>query len=123
MSKTYQARTDISINVQVKGRHCHIRFVSMTLGSSFFTTDDADVQQAIESHPKFGRQITILPEAAPEPEQETAPPPAEEKMSFYCLADAKEYLASRFGMSRTRLRTAEQIYEAAQKHHIIMTIE
>lgn len=122
MQKTYQAKTDISINVHTAGGQRHVRFIPLTMVGSFFTTADALLQEAIERHPKFGRQISLLPE--PEPAAET---PCEqlpdEEMTFCSLADAKEYLASRFGISRTRLRTADQIYEAARNNHLKVVIQ
>ena len=47
----------------------------------------------------------------------------EEEVTFCSLADAKEYLASRFDISRTRLRTADQIYEAARSNHLKVVIQ
>ncbi len=123
MQKTYQAKTDISINVRINGCHRHLRFIPMTLGGSFLTTDDEDVQQAIERHHKFGCQIVLLTEPEPVKEVPAVAPTEVEKVSFYSLADAKEYLASRFGVSRTRLRTSDQIYELAEKNHLHLVVE
>ena len=50
-------------------------------------------------------------------------PAEEEEVTFCSLADAKEYLASRFDISRTRLRTADQIYEAARSNHLKVVIQ
>ena len=62
MQKTYQAKTDISINVHTAAGQRHVRFIPLTMAGSFFTTADALLQEAIERHPKFGRQIVLLPE-------------------------------------------------------------
>ena len=123
MQKTYLSKTEISINVSVAGRHRHISFTPMTLGGSFLTTDDADVQQAVEAHPKFGRQITVQEEVVFVPLTETEEAEQDETLRFACYADAKEYLAQRFGISRTRLRQTAQIHELAEKHHITLIIE
>ena len=123
MQKTYQAKTDISINVHTAGGQRHVRFIPLTMAGSFFTTADALLQEAIERHPKFGRQIVLLPEPEPVAEDPGVEPAEEEEVTFCSLADAKEYLASRFGISRTRLRTADQIYEAARSNHLKVVIQ
>ena len=123
MQKPYQAKTDISINVHTAGGQRHVRFIPLTMAGSFFTTADALLQEAIERHPKFGRQIVLLPEPEPVAEDPGVEPAEEEEVTFCSLADAKEYLASRFDISRTRLRTADQIYEAARSNHLKVVIQ
>ena len=95
MQKTYQAKTDISINVHTAAGQRHVRFIPLTMAGSFFTTADALLQEAIERHPKFGRQIVLLPEPEPVAEDPGVEPAEEEEVTFCSLADAKEYHASR----------------------------
>ncbi|MEG2599575.1 MAG: hypothetical protein RSA66_08885 [Muribaculaceae bacterium] len=60
MIKTYKSNTNISINVVLQSKkNLHISFVAMSNGSSVFTTDREEVQNAIENHYKFGKLFVL----------------------------------------------------------------
>lgn len=61
--KTYKANTNVSINVVLPSKkNLHISFIPLSDGSSIFTTDNADVQKAIESHYNFGKLFRLTGE-------------------------------------------------------------
>lgn len=58
--KTYKANTNISINVVLQNKkNMHISFTPLSDGSSVYVTDNAEVQQAIERHYKFGKLFRL----------------------------------------------------------------
>lgn len=60
MIKTYKANTNISINVVLASKkNLHVSFVPLSNGSSVFTTAREEVQDAIESHYKFGKLFVL----------------------------------------------------------------
>ena len=143
MIKTYKANTNISINVVLPSskKNLHVAFVPMSDGSSVFSTDNEEIQKGIESHYKYGslfrfvepsntKKLQNAP-AKSKTNEETAPVEAEGmdengeskdgtavKVTVTDLASAKDYLADKFGISRTSLRSAKTIMEQAAAHGI-----
>lgn len=61
MIKTYRAKTNVSINVVLESKkNLHVTFVPLSDGSSRFTTDNEDIQRAIENHYKFGKLFRLI---------------------------------------------------------------
>ena len=143
MIKSYKANTNISINVVLPGskKNLHIAFVPMSDGSSFFSTENEEIQQGMERHYKFGSLFRFVgasdtgkPRNAPakaKTKEERAPEEAEGtgengeseagttvKVTVTDLASAKDYLADKFGISRTLLRSTKAIMEQAAAHGI-----
>lgn len=120
---TYHSQTEISINVCVNGVKRHLRFTPTTLGESHFSTDDPDLRRVIERHPQFGRlfQRQAQPAAPVTPSKTVDNTPTVQTIHipFTDIAEAKEVLAERLGVSRTSLRTLPDILQLAEKHHII----
>ena len=59
---TYHSLTELTINVRVKGVKHHLVFIPTTLGESFLTVSDTDLQKAIEQHPYYGKIFQRMPE-------------------------------------------------------------
>ena len=60
MRKTYKAHTLLSITVNLSnGYYRHISFDSNSNGTSTYSTNDEDIQKAMEKHPKFGKYFTV----------------------------------------------------------------
>ncbi len=127
MTKTYTSKTEVSFNVRVDDAWVHVGFVPLTLGGSYFTTSDTRLQEAIERHRFFGRWVTVAPQApaADHPSENDAGKPSggPQPISFGSLADAKEWVAAEYGISRTLLRTRAQIEAVALDHGKILTID
>lgn len=123
--KKYKAKTCVSINVQLSnGKNRHVTFDSVSGCGSVYYTDDVELQRAIERHYKYGKlfktdeafgQIEIEP-AEPEEAEETET--SNKKVSVSDPDDAKSYLASTFGVSRTKLKSLKAIREAAAQYGV-----
>lgn len=163
--KTYKANTNVSINVVLPSKkNLHISFTPLSNGSSTFTTDNEEIQNAIERHYNFGKLFRLIrtqgeatkktakvvemptvkaeetgsngnepkvtPEAENEGEAKTDAPetttvdenPETEtglkKVTVSDLAAAKDYLADKFDISRTVLRSKKAIVEQAAANGI-----
>lgn len=119
--KTYTARSEMCINVRVGERCRHVAFIPRTMGGSSFATDDPSLQSAIEHHRYFGNRILLArsQSAAPPP---PAAAPSVTTVDVHSLAEAKDYVVERLGISRTKLRTSEQIFAVAKEKGIILRL-
>lgn len=157
MIKTYRANTNVSINVVLASKkNFHVTFNGLSNGSSTYTTDNEEVQAAIERHYKFGKLFKlassrpnagkVMPAKANagkvEPTnsgevgtaceapgaavdgtsregEDTAgdsgepAAPGLQLVTVSDIATAKDYLAEKFGISRTAMRSAKAIMEHA----------
>ena len=128
MKKHYKSKTAISINVVLKSKKSmHIAFTAQSDGSSVYTTDNPDVQYALEHHYKYGKLFKLVStesEADIKANQEAEKAAANEKkdeirkVSVSDLAAAKDFLADTFGISRTSLRSKKSIMKAAKANNI-----
>lgn len=128
MKKHYKSKTAISINVVLKSKKSmHIAFTAQSDGSSVYTTDNSDVQYALEHHYKYGKLFKLVSteseadiKAKKEAEEAAANEKKDEirKVSVSDLASAKDFLADTFGISRTSLRSEKAIMEAAKANNI-----
>lgn len=128
MKKHYKSKTAISISVVLKSKKSmHIAFTAQSDGSSVYTTDNPDVQYALEHHYKYGKLFKLVSteseadiKAKKEAEEAAANEKKDEirKVSVSDLAAAKDFLADTFGISRTSLRSEKAIMEAAKAHNI-----
>lgn len=103
----------------------HISFNALSDGSSEYTTDSVEVQEALERHYRFGSLFRLYKEEDESEATEEAPveTTSEEegglrKVSVSDFPSAKDYLAETFGISRTQLRSQKQILEQAAAHGI-----
>lgn len=138
MKKTYHAKSELCFNVRMDDGYRHVAFVPHTMGESSLTTDDSQLQSAIERHRFFGTLITVTvmreeaPEASQSPIAGSGGAPAGDKsstaasdkeplvLSFPSLNDAKDYVAEQWGISRSRLKYKEDIERFAAKHGVII---
>lgn len=130
MLKKYFAHTDVAFTIKAAGDLKHISFTPQTLGSSVYFTRDEAEQQGIESHPWFGRKVilaeTIDEEKVAAEQKEAAVVAAESNKNEHrvtSIADAKEYVADRFGISRSQLRSKSAITEAAEANGVTLIWE
>ena len=133
MLKRYKSKSCISLSVKLStGGSSHVSFTPLTGGGSLFYTDNEKIQEGLEKHPKFGKLFHV--EKLEEQTVSNPPPKASvdseggtngtnenlegdstlRKMEVLCNDDAKEYLATKFSISRSKLRSRVQI-EAAGK--------
>lgn len=125
MFKVYQAGSDLSFSVKMKNGQRRIVFEPQSHGTSVYSTRDAEEQKAIEKHHWYEDKFWIL-EAVDEKKQAAeakkkadaaAKKKEDEKETHYVedLQDAKDYLAEKFGVSRSKMKTKEEILTVAQE--------
>ena len=126
MYKKYQAGTDLSFSVMVGNERVRVVFEGKTMGCSIYCTRDEKLQKAIESHYWFNDKF-FLKEAVDEKKEaaeakkraaaKTKKKAAEEKKTHIVtdFEDARDYLAETFGVSRSKLKTKEDILSIAKE--------
>ena len=126
MFKKYQAGTDLAFSVMVGNERMRINFEGKTMGCSVYMTRDPKVQKAVESHYWFKDKFFLVEtvdekkEAAEVKKKaavKTKKNVADEKKthSVTDVEDAKDYLAETFGVSRSKMKTKEDILEIAKE--------
>lgn len=129
MFNKYQAGTDLAFSVMVGGERMRIVFEGKTMGSSVYMTRDPKVQKAIESHYWFNDKFFLAEsidekkEAAEAKKKAAAKAKkkvADEKKTHVVtdFEDAKDYLAETYGVSRSKMKTKEEILAVAQEHGV-----
>lgn len=126
MFKKYQAGSDLAFSVMVGNERMRIVFEGKTMGSSIYMTRDPKVQKAIESHYWFKDKFFLVEcidekkeaaEAKKKVADETKKKVADEKKTHIVtdVEDAKEYLAETYGVSRSKMKTKEEILDIAKE--------
>ncbi len=128
MYKTYQGYSDLAFSVQVDGGRRRIVFDAQSRGTSIYSTRDAKVQKAIESHYWFGDKFWLLEEVDEKKLEAEAKKKAaakakkteEEKKTYQVdnIGDAKDYLADNFGISRSKMKTVEDVKAIARENNV-----
>lgn len=126
MYKKYQAGTDLSFSIMVGNERVRVVFEGKTMGCSIYGTRDEKLQKAIESHYWFKDKFFLV-EAVDEKKEvaeakkraaaKTKKKAAEEKKTHIVtdFEDARDYLAETFGVSRSKLKTKEDILSIAKE--------
>lgn len=126
MFNKYQAGTDLAFSVMVGDERMRIVFEGKTMGNSVYMTRDPNVQKSIESHYWFNDKFFLAEsidekkEAAEEKKKaaaKTKKKVADEKKTHVVtdVEDAKDYLAETYGVSRSKMKTKEDILEIAKE--------
>lgn len=129
MFNKYQAGTDLAFSVMVGDERMRIVFEGKTMGNSVYMTRDPKVQKAIESHYWFNDKFFLAEsidekkEAADSKKKAAAKAKkkvADEKKTHVVtdFEDAKDYLAETYGVSRSKMKTKEEILAVAQEHGV-----
>lgn len=129
MFNKYQAGTDLAFSVMVGDERMRIVFEGKTMGSSVYMTRDPKVQKAIESHYWFNDKFFLAEsidekkeaaEAKKKAAAKTKKKAADEKKTHIVtdIEDAKDYLAETYGVSRSKMKTKEEILAVAQEHGV-----
>lgn len=118
MFNKYQAGTDLAFSVMVGDERMRIVFEGKTMGSSVYMTRDPKVQKAIESHYWFNDKFFLVESIDEKKEAaEAKKKVADEKKTHIVtdVEDAKDYLAEAFGVSRSKMKTKEDILAIAKE--------
>ena len=123
MTKYYKSFSCVSLNIILpSGNSLHINFspVSHNKGS-VYSTSNKDVQEGLEKHSLFN-QLFFLDKAVEEKKAEVKPKTEEKKVENVVkvsdLGTAKEYLAEKFGVSRTTMRSTAAVLAQAKIHNV-----
>lgn len=123
MTKRYTSSARVVIGIVTdNGGNMRLAFNPLTGGGSYFETSDEQLQKAIERNSGFGRSFVcheVVEEETPAPVVEEPKGPKQVKLTS--LDDAKDYLAEKFGISRTKLRSKAAIIAAAEENGIEFT--
>lgn len=121
MFKKYQAGSDLAFSVMVGNERMRIVFEGKTMGSSVYMTRDPKVQKAIESHYWFNDKFFLVEsidekKAAAKAKKKVA----DEKKTHVVtdVEDAKDYLAETYGVSRSKMKTKEDILAIAKENGV-----
>lgn len=109
MIKTYKSKNTVP---HFSVGRTRVAFHATSMGHSYFTTEDEELQRGIERHPWFGKKFTVdSVEGTAENTSGSNVDKAEtttvelKEMHFSTLADAKNYLAAEFGAMRSNIKT------------------
>jgi hypothetical protein len=125
MFNTYQAGTDLAFSVMVGNERVRIVFEGKTMGSSVYMTRDPKLQKAIESHYWFNDKFFLVEsvdekkkaaEAKKKAAAKTKKKVDEKKTHIVTdFEDARDYLAESYGVSRSKLKTKDDILAIAKE--------
>lgn len=125
MFNTYKASCDLAFNVYVDGSIKRITFDGQSHGTSVFSTRDPKVQKGLESHHWFNDKFFLLESVdekklaadAKKKAEQKAKKKEEEKETHIVtdVADAKDYLAERYGISRSKMKTKADVIAMAKE--------
>lgn len=126
MFKKYQAGTDLAFSVMVGDERMRIVFDGKTMGCSVYMARDPKVQKAIESHYWYKDKFFLVESVDEKKEaaeaKKKAAAKAKKKMAdekkthvVTDVEDAKDYLAETFGVSRSKMKTKEDILAIAKE--------
>ena len=125
MFNTYQAGTDLAFSVMVGNERVRIVFEGKTMGSSVYMTRDPKLQKAIESHYWFNDKFFLAESVDEKKEAAEAKKKAaaktekkvDEKKTHIVtdFEDARDYLAESYGVSRSKLKTKDDILSIAKE--------
>lgn len=125
MLKVYIANTDVAFTVNVGNKRKRVSFTSKSgdNGSVYFSSDELE-QKGIERHPWFGDKVMLREsvdekEIAAEGEQQAAEAEQDQGDKVVHHVDspneAKDYLAEKYGISRTKMKSLSAILSIAKE--------
>ena len=122
----FTSKTHVCLSVALKGGgNAHVSFTELTGKGSVFTTDNELLAESLRQHHKFGK-LFKEEEVKEEPAADAkgggenatgvhnATGATEGVLTFDNNEDAKDYLAEKYSISRSKMRTRAAIVEAAK---------
>ena len=102
-----------------------IAFHATTMGRAYFTTGDEELQKGLERHPWFKSKFfleSVEEQSADKQTSDEQANPAVQKelveLNFVTLADAKNYLAEKFGVVRSNIKTQDDAVSAGEANGV-----
>ena len=118
MFNKYQAGTDLAFSVMVGNERMRIIFDGKSVGCSVYMTRDHKVQKAIESHYWFNDKFFLVESIDEKKEAAEAKKKVDDEKKTHVVTDfedAKDYLADTYGVSRSKMKTKEDILAIAKE--------
>lgn len=130
MFKVYIANTDVAFTINYGDKRKRISFTSKSgnSGSVYFTSDEL-VQEGIEKHPWYGDKVMLRESVDEERLAQEAAAKEDERKSKESEAlvhhvdspnEAKDYLADKFGISRSKMRSVSAILQVAKECGVVL---
>lgn len=136
--KVYKAETVLSLSVNISGGRRRICFDALSGTGSMYMTSNENIQTALENHPYFGKhfrlfssvevnekgedinKIDVLKNAVAEGNAAPAESGGAKSNVIKVSGpdDAASFLIENYNVSRTKLRTLDQIKKAAEEKGI-----
>ncbi|WP_289734336.1 hypothetical protein [Paramuribaculum intestinale] len=121
----FEASTLISVVVTMAGGVSkRIAFSARSTGGSVYYTNNDAIAAALRRHYKFGKLFKeVKEEKVIKPKEKKAKEPERTVLKFGDLEEAKDEVARRTGISRTKLKTKEALKSAAEAAGYAIEIE
>lgn len=111
----FEAKTLISVVVNMDGGGSkRIAFSARSTGGSVYYTNDKSIAAALRRHYKYGKLFKEVKEESAPPKKEQVKEPERTVLKFGDLEEAKDEVARRTGISRTKLKTKDALKSAAE---------
>ena len=124
-TKTYMSRYTVP-HFSVGMRR--IAFHATTNGRAYYITDDEVLQKGIERHPWFNSKFFLESVEEQSADKQASDEQRSMKarkdfaeMNFLTLADAKNYLAEKFGVVRSNIKTQEAAISVGEANGVKIT--
>lgn len=123
MTKTYKSPACISLSIILPSKKSvRVSFEPKSANKgSVYHTDNEDIQYGLEHHYRFGK-LFFLDKSEEKKKAEVKPKTEEKKaenvVKVSDLGTAKEYLAEKFGVSRTTMRSTAAVLAQAKLHNV-----
>lgn len=120
--ETYKAKSGISINVKLQsGRHKHVCFEMQSNGESIYTTSNQALATALDNDPRCGVLYRKEEQVKEERQQVREEEVKAQEVEVYCLDDAKQYLADKFGVPKSAMKKKADILDIAKRNGVLFT--
>lgn len=104
----------------------HIGFSPVSGGGSMFITSDEELQEAMEKHRGFNTMFRLdsVQDESTNPQAPQEDTPAEDEdpklmvVNVNCIEDARDYLAEKFAISRSKIKNLASIKAKAKENGI-----
>ena len=129
----FTSKSQVAINVVLPGgTNVHVSFLEMTGGGGVYYTNNEILANALRQHHKFGKlfkEVEVVEKPVTKKKAPAAKPAEDgttqtsegngiKEMEFNNVEDAKDYLAEKYGFSRSKMRTRGAIEEIAKAEGI-----
>lgn len=121
MRKVYVANSVIAFTLTVRGERRRVSFERLSNDTSYFTTNDTELQTALEAFSDFNKTYRL--ENFEEPKKEEAPQPKLKNITFGSAVSARDYLMTNYNETVSATKSVAKIQEVGKSHGLNIIIE